>query len=265
MAAMAALAALASVVGSGPDVALIHGWGLGSWVWQPLLGPLSQSCRVHLVDLPGYGRPAAGEKGQDFAATAQAVLDSLPARVSLCGWSLGGMLAMRAALLAPERICGLVLVGSTPCFTQRADWLSAQLPELLDGFSRSIRNQPEQTLQRFAALLNQGDCSAREITRKLLDGLRQHPPPEASALRSGLDWLRAVDLRSQLAAITCPSLLIHGSNDPLNPLSAARWLGERLANAQLEVFENSGHAPFLANPDRFTRLLDDFCHATAAA
>lgn len=252
-----------SLAGSGPDLVLIHGWGLGSWVWQPLLEPLSRSCRVHLVDLPGYGRTPAD--GADFDSTVQALLDTLPDRVTLCGWSLGGTLAMQAALLAPERITRLVLVGASPCFTQRADWQAAQAPELLDSFVASVKAQPEQALQRFATLLSEGDAGARAITRTLLTGLRKAPLPDVGALQRGLDWLRDVDMRPLASTITTRSLLIHGGNDPLNPLAAARYLSDKMADADLAVFDGAGHAPFLAKPERFARLLDDFCHAPAAA
>ena len=47
------------IVGAGPDLALIHGWGLGSSVWQPLIAALSRTWRVHLVDLPGYDDSSA--------------------------------------------------------------------------------------------------------------------------------------------------------------------------------------------------------------
>ncbi|WP_291992023.1 pimeloyl-ACP methyl ester esterase BioH [Candidatus Accumulibacter sp. ACC003] len=244
-----------------PHLALIHGWGLGSLAWQPLLERLSEGYRLHLVDLPGYGQAAASD--DDFTATAQALVDALPAGVMLCGWSLGALLAMRAALLAPERVGGLLLVGATPCFMQRADWPSAQAPAVLDSFAASVRSKPEQTLQRFAALLSVGDETARASSRALLAGLRNSQTPDAATLCRGLDWLREVDLRSQASAISCPTVLIHGENDSLNPLAAAQYLSKELPNARLEVFAGAGHAPFLADPERFVGVLDNFCHAPA--
>ena len=77
---------MSAVIGQGPDLALIHGWGLDSAVWQPLLAALAQRFRVHLVDLPGYG--AAPDDSADFTNTAQAVIDALPHPVTLCGWSV---------------------------------------------------------------------------------------------------------------------------------------------------------------------------------
>lgn len=249
---------MSPIIGDGPDLALIHGWGLGGTVWQPLLEPLSQCCRVHLLELPGYGQEP--DDASDFTAAAQALIAALPAGVTLCGWSLGAMLAMRAASLSPDRVGGLILVGATARFTQCADWPAAQAPAVLEGFAAGIRRQPTPTLQRFALLLSQGDSSARSISRKLLALLRQHPTPEVAALRRGLDWLGKVDLRPLLPAIATRCLLVHGEHDPLNPIAAAQYLSTRLPNARLEVFNGAAHAPFLADPARFVRLLGEFCN-----
>lgn len=251
------------IVGQAPGLALIHGWGLGSSVWQPLLESLSASCRVHLVDLPGYGH-AAGNPG-DFAQAALNLIEALPETVTLCGWSLGALLAMRAALLAPQRVAGLVLVGATPCFAQRADWREAQAPALLDSFSASVEQQPAQTLQRFVALLSQGDRHARPITRALLASLRAQPMADAHSLQRGLGWLREVDLRSLLPSLGTRSLLIHGDRDSLIPCKVSSFLSQTLPNARLEVFAGAAHAPFLSDPDRFANLVSEFCHASSVA
>ena len=250
------------IVGKRPELALIHGWGLDSAVWEPLLPGLSKRSRVHLIDLPGYGDTV--DEDADFTATAQALIDALPQPVTLCGWSLGAMLAMRAALLAPGRIDGLVLVAATASFTQRSGWRAAQAPAVVDSFSASIRRQPKETLQRFVTLLSQGDSQARPITRQLLACQRRRPTPATRALARGLDWLREVDLRALLPALTTRCLVVHGEHDPLNPLAAASWLSEKIANARLEIFAGAAHAPFLNDRERFLGLLDDFCDARCA-
>ncbi|MEF8726812.1 MAG: alpha/beta fold hydrolase [Accumulibacter sp.] len=248
--------------GDGPDLALIHGWGLGSAVWRPLLEPLARSCRLHLVELPGYGRTA--DESTSLAACAESLLASLPAPVTLCGWSLGGLLALRAALLAPQQVGGLILIGSTPCFVQRPDWPAAQPASVLAGFADRVGQWPAETLQRFVALLCQGDRQARTLTRMLLGQLRRQPLPSPTALQRGLDWLRDTDLRPLLAGIRCRSLLLHGASDALNPLAAASWLAQALPGGRLEVFPGTGHAPFLTDPARCVELINQFCHATRA-
>lgn len=280
-------------LGQGPDLALVHGWGLNSAAWTPVVEQLAQTCRVHLVDLPGYAKTGSPENGAQqrspegqaeewrkqgisghtlcrspigaaFEDCARQLLASLPADVTLCGWSLGGMLAQQAALLAPERIRALILVGSTPSFMQRSDWPNAQAPELLDTFKAALAENPKTTLQRFVALLNQGDKQARALGRVLLAGLNTNGLPNTEALKQGLDFLQDVDLREQVSSLSMPTLLIHGAHDPLMPLSAAHWLNDRLPQSRLEVFPDAAHAPFLNDPARFAALVSDFCHAPHA-
>jgi pimeloyl-[acyl-carrier protein] methyl ester esterase len=131
-------------------------------------------------------------------------------------------------------------------------------------FFRQSPRQPEQTLQRFVALLCQGDRQARALTRTLLACLRGQPAPAVAALGHGLDWLREVDLRPLLPTLTTRSLLIHGENDRLNPVAAAQSLSTTLPDARLEVFAGAGHAPFLTDPEHFVQLLENFCHARPA-
>lgn len=246
------------IVGSGPDLALISGWGLGAAAWGPVVDTLASRCRVHLVELPGYG--ATPPDGASFVETAQAVAAALPDGVALCGWSLGALLALQAAQQAPQRIARLILVGATPSFMQRTDWAPAQPPALLDAFAAAVREDAGATLHRFAALLNQGDAQARRLTRALA-GAPGGALPDGATLAAGLRWLRDVDLRAQVPAIAAPTLLIHGERDPLMPLAAAQWLAERLPAARLVSFADAAHAPFLADPARFCALVADFCGA----
>ena len=245
----------------GRDLALIPGWGLGKAAWQPVAALLAQRFRVHLVDLPGYGGSPASAAG--FVDTAQALAAALPAGTIYVGWSLGVLLALQAARLAPARIGALVLVGATPSFTQRNDWPHAQPPELLAGFAAAIAADAGAARPRFVALFNQGDTQARAIGRTLNKTLQAGPPADAASLLAGLAWLRDVDLRPALVGSTVPTLLIHGEHDPLMPLAAARWLNAALPGSQLEVFAGAAHAPFLNNPELFARLIGDHFHAPA--
>ncbi len=246
--------------GSGPDLALVHGWGLGPGVWNDLAETLAADCRVHLVSLPGYaGTP---DDGEDFAATADALAAALPAGTICCGWSLGGMLALAAAARHPGRFDGLALVGSTARFVQDDGWPAAQPPELLDTFRRAIAGDARTTLTRFVMLFNQGDTRGRAIARALTPLLADGLPATATLLR-GLDWLADADLRDLLAGLRLPTLLLHGDQDPLMPYAAAEALAARIPGARLEGFAGCAHAPFISAPERFADLLRRFCHEPA--
>lgn len=151
----------------------------------------------------------------------------------------------------------LILVGATPRFVQAPDWSCAQAPELLDGFAAAVAADPRAALRRFAALMNQGDERARDITRQLHELLRERIP-DGATLASGLAELRDTDLRKSAVAVRLPTLLIHGEHDPLMPLAAAQWLAAQMPNARLEVFAGAAHAPFLSQPDRYAQLLREF-------
>ena len=232
---------------------------------------LSGASALRLAPPPLQGEGWGGDGGEmpaarvlaDFFQTAQALAAALPENCLLCGWSLGAMLALQAAGLAPQRIRKLILVGATPSFTQRADWSHAQPPALLETFSDALAGDAATTLKRFITLFNQGDTQARLVGRSLVTQLLATPLPVTASLLTGLDWLREVDLRQQIASIDVPTQLIHGENDPLMPLAAAQWLAKTLPRAQLEVFSGAAHAPFLNDPDRFATLLGDNFHAPA--
>ena len=237
-----------------PTLALIHGWGIGAPVWHPVTEQLAQHFDLKLLDLPGYGATRTANHSS-FAQSAASLVAELPENAIVCGWSLGAMLAIQMALLAPQKIARLALVGATPSFTQRDGWSQAQPPTLLDGFCRAVEQDAADTRQRFVALLNQGDSQARALTRSMTRSLTENPPPAIDALLTGLDWLRDVDLRAQVASITTPTLIIHGANDPLMPLAAAQALQMQITGAQLEVFADAAHAPFAHDPQRFSSLL----------
>lgn len=244
--------------GSGPDLALIHGWGLGSGVWQEAAEALAANCRVHLVSLAGYDGQATDTL--TFDATAAAIADQLPAGCTLCGWSLGGMLALSAALQRPRHIGRLVLVGSSPRFVVGDDWPHGQPPALLDTFRNAVAEDAKATLSRFVMLFNQGDEKARALSRSLAPLLSAELPDTGTLLR-GLDWLGSVDLRAALASIAQPTLVLHGDKDPLMPIAAAEQTASALPDTRLVSFAGTAHAPFLADPATFVRQVSDFCHA----
>lgn len=251
---------LVTAAGNGPDVVLLHGWGLGSGVWDGIADALSANCRVHRVSLAGYdGQPA---DDLDFSATAAALADQLPAGCTLCGWSLGGMLALSAAAQRPQRIGRLILISTTPRFVQETDWPQAQPLSLLDGFRSAVTGDARATLTRFVMLFNQGDDKARAIARALTP-LLANALPERETLLRGLSWLGSADLRSTLKDTAQPTLVMHGENDPLMPVAAGTTLAAALPNARLLHFAGAAHAPFIAAPGEFVAAVSAFCHAAS--
>lgn len=252
-----------AVSGQGPDLAFIHGWGYDSSVFTAVAERLADRCRVHLVDLPGYGR------NRELAVLplpdlAHSLRSALPSGTTLCGWSLGGQIALSALAKTPTHFARLVLASSTPRFVSGNDWPHGIAPMLLAGFARALKTDAAGLMLRFGALVNQGDVSARELTR-LLAGAAHQGLAAPEALAQGLDWLRDLDFRPLLAKVRHPVLLMHGAHDPLIPLAAAQASAARLPNSRLAVFPAAAHVPFLSDPDGFARQLGDFVHEAAAS
>jgi pimeloyl-[acyl-carrier protein] methyl ester esterase len=244
--------------GDGPDVVLIHGWGLNGGIWETLAPWLEQSgFRVMRVDLPGYGR-SAWQGEADVGAQARAVLEGAPQRAAWLGWSMGALVALRAALDAPARIARLVLVAGTPSFICRPGWRAAMEPGLLESFARDLQRDYLRTLRRFLTLQARGSDAAETVLRELRARLLQHGHPVPAALLGGLDILRDTDLRAQLPRIACPALWLMGARDTLVPVAAGRQAAACMPDARVEVVPGAGHAPFLTRPADISGVITDF-------
>jgi pimeloyl-[acyl-carrier protein] methyl ester esterase len=249
--------------GDGPDLVLLHGWGLHGGVWDTLVPLLEPAFRVSRVDLPGHGR-SAWQEPDGLEGMARAVLECVPERAAWLGWSLGGLVAARAALAAPERIERLVMIAATPSFVRRPDWSSAMAPEVLEAFADDLRRDYRRTLQRFLALQVPGSDAAEVVLRELRARLLQRGQPSPEALRAGLEILRTADLRGCLAEIACPVLFLMGGRDTLVPAAAAEQAAARMPNARVEVVAGAGHAPFLATPATVAKRIGNFLRPVQA-
>lgn len=249
--------------GQGPQLTLVHGWGLGSGVWGLVSHLLAKHFSVHTLDLPGYGASAAATTAT-LDDLADALAETLPPRAMVCGWSLGALVCLRAARRHPRKIARLVLMGATASFVQREGWAEALPPTQLDQFMAGLAADPAALLKQFSSLIHQGDANMREAIRALR-GCLTNPinaasglPADTDSLRTGLQLLADTDLRGELREVAQPVLLIHGRVDPLMPVAAGERLQRLLPTAELVVFDGSAHAPFASDPLRFVREICRF-------
>lgn len=248
--------------GTDPDLFLIHGWGLNGAIWSGLRTALEADYRVTAVDLPGHGRSPGGSFDLDSASAA--VREAAPPQATWIAWSLGGLLALRAAQPAPERITSLTLVASSPCFVQASDWPHAVPAAVLAQFLDELQLDYHATLSRFLALQVRGSAAAGDTLRALRRQLFAHGEPDPAALAAGLAILRDADLRPGLGDMTLPLQFIMGERDTLIPPAAARACTARAPAAQLDVIAGAGHAPFLSHPQEFLAALRPFLPAIQA-
>lgn len=246
---------------------LLHGWGMNAGVWSglhpDLTAALAAGWPMVPIELPGHGEMPWDPAEADLDAWADACLAQAPPRAAWLGWSLGGLVALAAALRAPQRVSGLILMTATPRFLRAPDWSAAMAGDTLEQFHSGLLAEPAATLDRFLALQVRGSDAARETLRTLRRELAARPAPDPRALALGLDLLRDGDLRPRLAELSCPSLWLFGSHDTLVPAVVAPAVAALVPAARVRVIRGAAHAPFLSHPDETAALTGDFLRALA--
>lgn len=245
------MALFCSVQGQGENLVLLHGWGMNSAVWEGVLPYLQAHYRVHCIDLPGHGASGDVEAGLD--AWLNALEAVLPEQFYLCGWSLGGMLALALQQRWPERVQGLVMIGASPRFLAGDDW-PAQSPEDLQAFAQRLQSDVKTTLKQFVGLQFLGVKDSRAAVRTVLAGLQEQGAVNEAGLQQGLSLLQSLDLREAFAEQACAVLL--GKQDRLVPAALAPVMRDLNPDAAIEVWSDCGHAPHLAQP----RAVAGFIH-----
>ena len=251
------------IQGQGPDLVLLHGWGMHGGLWQPVAEQLSPRWRITTIDLPGHGHSPLPPGGFDLTRLAALVLDAAPASAHWVGWSLGGLIATQAALLQPQAVTALCLVNTLPRFIHGPDWPHAMSPDTLAGFAANLEQDYTLTLQRFLGLQVRGAQNERDTLRLIRKLVAARPPAQPEALRLGLALLRQTDLRSQLKHLRCPVHYILGERDTLAPASAAPALKALMPRAAVTTLPGAGHTPFLSHQDAFFAILNDCLEHTA--
>jgi pimeloyl-[acyl-carrier protein] methyl ester esterase len=242
--------------GGGRDLVLLHGWGLHSGAWDELVPALAARVRVHAIDLPGHGHSAAVPAGS-FDDTVEGLAAHVPKGSSVCGWSLGGLLALALAHRFPDRVSRLALVATSPCFVERPGWRNGMKAATLEGFAGALREDRDAMLKRFVALNAMNGAHGREAVRAFTARLQQRGAPSSEALAATLGWLRDVDLRDVVPALAARDLVIvHGSRDMIASVKAARWMSGQLPRSALHVFEDGAHMPFFSHRAAFLSAVE---------
>ena len=253
---------------------LLHGWGVNSQIWNPILPALKPVFDVHVLNLPGYGAAVdqvADDFEYDLPSVVQHVLAAAPETAIWVGWSLGATIAMAAALSAPDRLSKLLLISPTPKFmnepasdsNQHSDvkWEIGMEPVPMDALARSFESSYSKGLKKFL-LLQFSHCSnMKDLVRAASQQISKLKPPTSGTLCDSLNLLAAVDLREQIPNLQIETQIVAGRHDRVIPHSASQWLADNLPRAEITLLE-SGHLPFIDAPDSFLASLLSFAGNT---
>lgn len=248
--------------GQGPALVLIHGWAMHGGLFAPLAQRLRERHRLFLVDLPGHGA-SRDTPWSGLDATVAAISAQVPRDALWLGWSLGGLVALRAALDRHAR--GLVMLCATPRFTAAEDWPEGVDPAVFTGFARELVSDFAATIDRFLALEAMGSDHLRADLRHLRAHVFDHGEPAPAALQAGLDLLLSCDLRAALPDLVVPSLWIAGRRDRLVTAAAMRRAAGLAPQGRFLQIEGGGHAPFLSHADAVADAIQGFVASGAAA
>ncbi|MGH8068877.1 MAG: alpha/beta fold hydrolase [Candidatus Entotheonellia bacterium] len=250
------------MIGEGVSLVFIHEVSTDQRIWQRQRTYFHQGYRTISVDLLGHGRVAWPPQEISIAQAARRV-QQLMERLGtgpafMIGVSMGAAVAMRIAFEAPALVRGLGLVspwsytsGDMQSLINRLFRLAeaGDMPAHADLFLR----------YSFPTSLSALQATEMEQLRSLI--------LEQNAWAVAYTWVAclACDLRVEIGQIKAPTLIIAGLNDLFAPPYLARGVAEGLAEVELEIWEETGHFPFLEDPERFNRRLELFIQRCLAS
>lgn len=240
----------------GRTLILLHGWGMNSHVWQPILPTLAQHANVTCIDLPGHG--TNGHLPLDTLQTAiEQLAPRIPQNAILMGWSLGGLIAQGLAHALPKHVAALILVASTPKFVTDPTWQHGITPAVLATFAQNLQTDYLATVKRFFALQFLNTKTDSRTVNALRDTILNQPA-NPQALTDGLEILRTADFRAMPASQ--PTLWLLGQLDKLIPASLADALPE-MGYKHIVRLPHTAHVPFITHPELFMEHLEAFLNA----
>jgi len=241
--------------GQGPALVLLHCLGVDRHLWDFALPALTRRHTVLTLDFPGHGEtavPARGTTIEDLSAQLAVALDrEKVAKTHVAGISLGGLVAQHFAAAYPARVDRLVLIDTTPRYTDelRAMWAERAAAARKDGVAALVDGLLK--IWFTDAFVAQNPPAVRYVRETL-----SRASGEGYAI--ACEALAAADLRARAPKIKAPTLVVCGEQDIPSFLDAARWLAREIAGAKLSWLSPARHASVLEQPEAFLRLIAEF-------
>ncbi len=242
---------------SDPVIVFIHGFPLDKSMWKDQIENFRNKYRVITYDVRGFGNSEAGTEELSidlFVSDLRRFLDALNlTKVILCGFSMGGYIALRAAEEFPERFDALILCD-TQCY--------ADTPEAKEKRLKSISAIKRDGIELYADQVLSGFFFADSIDTRSKEIIEVRRMIESTSPEVICNTLVALADRSEtcshLGKIEIPVLILVGSEDTVTPPSAAKFMQSKIAGSVLHHIKKSAHLSSMDNPIDFNKHIEDF-------
>lgn len=239
--------------GSGPPLVLLHCLGVDRDFWN-FASPLGSNLTIYRYDLPGHGTttvPKSAYDIEDLSDQLAGIMRQDVARASIADISLGGLIAQDFAARYPEMVDKLILVDTTPRYTDemRSMWADRAETARTTGVTIMVDALLKIWFSAGAATRNPAAISYVRSALSRADG-------EGYAL--ACEALARADLRDRAPKIKARTLVICGDDDIPSFLDAARWLSANIAGAELAWIPGTRHASLIEDPQSALRLMKTF-------
>ena len=233
--------------GDAPVLLLASSLGTTHAMWDDQAAALRDEYRVLRYDHRGHGEspvPPGPYSIEDLAGDALALLDELGIeRATFVGLSIGGAVAITAALRAPERFERLVLCSTAACFPPPEQWAERAATVRAEG----VEAVAGAALERWLT------PDAPDALRARLRAMLESTPREGYA--ACCEALGGYDARGRLRELGMPVLAIAGAGDPTTPPAALQAIVDEVPDGRLRVIEHARHIANVEQPEAFNRLL----------
>lgn len=242
-----------------PNLVFLHGWTMEGRIFNDAMARLEDRFSCYTLDLPGHGK-SGSRYPLTIDGAADCVRDDLKENAIenpvLVGWSLGATVAWNFIRRFPGiPIRGLAVIDMSPKILNDEGW------DL--GIYNLDAAKNERTLARmqedwgsYISRINESTFAPGNPPMRITHAIMKRQNPIAMAVM----WqaLSKADERDTIAHLPCPMLIISGAKSRIYAPGTARFLKENAPDATHVVFENSGHAPLLEEPERFAETLKNW-------